>query len=136
MHEHIHRTRVYYDHTDAGGVVYHADYLKFMEHGRTEWLRELGFEQDSLRDELGLVFAVRRVEIDYIAPARFNQRLAIHSRIEDLRRASMVFDQTIVDAESGGRYCTAKVRVVCVSIKTFKPAPMPAEIMGKIKDAS
>ncbi|MBN8772080.1 MAG: YbgC/FadM family acyl-CoA thioesterase, partial [Thiobacillus sp.] len=67
--------RVYWEDTDAGGVVYYANYLKFMERARSEWLRAFGFEQDVLRDEPGIVFVVRRVEIDYLSPARFNEQL-------------------------------------------------------------
>ncbi len=135
MEEHIHHTRVYFDHTDAGGVVYHANHLKFLEHGRTEWLRELGVEQDWLRDAHQLMFFVNRVEIDYLAPARFNSRLEIRSRLERLGRASMLFDQTIVDADSDRKCCAAKVRIACVSTKTLRPAPLPAAITGRIKHA-
>jgi acyl-CoA thioester hydrolase len=67
--------RVYYEDTDAGGVVYYANYLRFLERARTEWLRALGFEQDDLRVRLGILFAVRRVSADYLRPARFNDRL-------------------------------------------------------------
>ena len=67
--------RVYWEDTDAGGVVYYANYLKFMERARSEWLRVLGFEQDVLRDDAGVVFVVRRVEIDYLSPARFNDQI-------------------------------------------------------------
>ncbi|MEJ1469461.1 MAG: YbgC/FadM family acyl-CoA thioesterase, partial [Candidatus Sedimenticola sp. (ex Thyasira tokunagai)] len=77
MMEFIWPVRVYYEDTDSGGVVYYANYLKFMERARTEWLRQLGFEQDELLEKEGILFAVRRVAVDYLRPARFNDELLV-----------------------------------------------------------
>ena len=100
MQEFVWPIRVYYEDTDSGGVVYHANYLRFMERARTEWLRRLGFEQDRLRDEERVIFAVRRMELDFLAPARFNDALLVHTRLAAQRRASLLFEQSVRDAGS------------------------------------
>jgi len=87
--------RVYYEDTDAGGVVYHASYLGFMERARTEWLRSLGLEQDELMKTHHLIFAVRSLTIDYLKPALFNDQLYVESSILKLGKASIVFKQQI-----------------------------------------
>jgi len=114
--------RVYYEDTDAGGVVYYASYLRFMERARTEWLRALGFEQDELREQ-GVIFAVKHVDIDYHRPARFNQLLDVVSTISTLRRASMTFQQRMMHE----RDCLteAHVKVVCLDEAAFKPRAIP-----------
>ena len=116
--------RVYWEDTDAGGVVYYANYLKFLERARTEWLSALGLEQDRLARELGVVFVVRRVEADYLKPARFNDRLRVVSRLAELNRASLVMTQHI---ERGGDVLLrAEVKVACVAHGEFRPAKIPA----------
>src|SRR5512138_1443660 len=96
MSEFTHPVRIYWEDTDAGGVVYYANYLKFMERARSEWLRTQGFEQDVLRDEAGVVFVVRRVEIDYLAPARFNDALDVTVNLHEVGRASLVVRQELL----------------------------------------
>jgi len=125
--------RVYYEDTDCGGVVYHACYLKFMERARSEWLRALGFEQDRLIDQHGLIFAVRRIEIDYLRPARFNDALEVHSSIEACRRASLMFNQIIVGAgeETLSR---ARVRVASLDADSLRPRPLPDFILAELRD--
>lgn len=88
--------RVYYEDTDAGGVVYHTNYIKFMERSRTEWLRKLGFEQDELRDKDGVIFAVRSVQVDYFFPAKFNDELMVSSKVIKFGKASITIEQEIV----------------------------------------
>jgi acyl-CoA thioester hydrolase len=88
--------RVYYEDTDFSGRVYHASYLRFLERGRTEWLRSQGFEQSGLAADTGVVFAVRRIEIDYLKPASMDDLLAIETRIAALGGASIDFAQTIL----------------------------------------
>ncbi len=95
MMEFIWPVRVYYEDTDSGGVVYYANYLKFMERARTEWLRQLGFEQDELLEKEGILFAVRRVSVDYLRPARFNDELLVSASISKQGRASLTFQQEI-----------------------------------------
>lgn len=115
--------RVYYEDTDAGGVVYYANYLRFMERARTEWLRALGFEQDVLREELGLLFAVRSVEVQYLAPARFNDALEVTASLREVRGASLVFVQQVRRANT--LLCEGSVKIVCLDGAGFKPRPLP-----------
>ncbi len=119
--------RVYWEDTDAGGVVYYANYLKFMERARSEWLRAFGFEQDQLRDEAGVVFVVRRVEIDYLAPARFNDALDVSVSLYEAGRASLVVRQELV--RGSARLAKAEVTLACVDAANFKPVRMPPMIL-------
>ncbi|MEW6414736.1 MAG: tol-pal system-associated acyl-CoA thioesterase [Pseudomonadota bacterium] len=119
--------RVYWEDTDAGGVVYYANYLKFMERARSEWLRSQGFEQDVLRDEAGVVFVVRRVEIDYLAPARFNDALAVSVALHETGRASIVVRQELLRGDE--RLVQAEVTLACVDAARFKPVRMPESLV-------
>src|SRR5687768_16100758 len=92
--------RVYYEDTDAGGVVFYANYLRFAERGRTEALRSLGFENKSLSDNEGILFVVRRVEADYLAPARLDDMLTIRTRVAEVRNASFTMSQTVVRGDT------------------------------------
>ena len=89
-------TRIYWEDTDAGGVVYHARYVAFMERARTEWMRALGYGQERMRAEHGMVFAVRSMQMDFIRPARLDDTLQVSARLVQLKKASMVFDQQIL----------------------------------------
>ncbi len=124
--------RVYYEDTDSGGVVYYANYLRFFERARTEWLRAGGFEQDQLRDQHQLIFAVRSIEVDYLSPARFNQLLMVDTQITKYRGASITFSQQITNTTSDQTriLCKANVLIVCIDTQTFSPRPIPA-IMKK-----
>ena len=95
--------RVYYEDTDCGGVVYHSNYLKFMEQARTEWLRSKGFEQDILIAEYGVIFAVRSLSIDYVKPALFNQLLTIETTIKKQTKVSLLFNQSIYLDNNGNK---------------------------------
>lgn len=119
--------RVYWEDTDAGGVVYYANYLKFMERARSEWLRSEGFEQDVLRDEAGVVFVVRRVEIDYLAPARFNDALDVTVGLHEAGRASLVVRQELLRGPD--RLARAEVTLACVDAARFKPVKMPEPLL-------
>lgn len=125
--------RVYFEDTDAGGVVYHARYLNFMERARTEWLRGLGFEQDSLRDDHGVVFVVSRMEIDFLSVARFNDQLLVHTVLSQHKRVSMLFEQKI--EKDLKILCQAKVRIACVEAQSFKPSAIPQPIMEALSHA-
>jgi len=118
--------RVYYEDTDAGGVVYHANYLKFMERARTEWLRALGFEQDALRAAHGIVFAVRRLTVDMRRPARFNDALAVTCRVRALRRASVEFEQAVLRDDEV--LVSGEVAIACVDVARQAPAAIPREV--------
>lgn len=120
--EFIWPVRVYYEDTDAGGVVFYANYLKFFERARTEWLRALSYEQDVLL-ELGVVFVVRKVEIDYLRPARFNDQLDIVSRIVEIKRSTVTFEQKVM--RDGELCANGKVVVVCVDLSAFRPCSIP-----------
>lgn len=115
--------RVYYEDTDAGSVVYHANYLNFFERARTELLRELGFEQNQLRDDYGIIFAVRAMQIDYLRPARFNDLLHVSATIVELKKASLVFEQTIKNGDVN--LCTCHCRVACIDAIKMQPTAIP-----------
>jgi acyl-CoA thioester hydrolase len=118
--------RVYYEDTDSAGVVYYANYLKFMERARTEWLRDLGYEQDVLAREAKLQFVVRAVQLDYWRPARFNDLLQVVSRISVAKRASLIFAQTIARTRQPDvPLCSGLIRVACVHTESLKPQPLP-----------
>ena len=127
--------KVYYEDTDAGGVVYYANYLKYLERARTEWLRHLGFEQDALMRESGIVFAVRRVEIDYLLPARFDEELVVELEIEAASKVSLTFAQRIVRAPDAV-LSRAAVKVACLDQDSFRPIAIPAQIREKLKNAN
>lgn len=116
--------RVYYEDTDLAGVVYYANYLRFMERARTEWLRAIGLEQDVARDELGLVFVVVSCEVHYHEPARFNDSLEVTVTITEVRKASLVFEQEVRRGEK--LLCTGTLRAASVDARTLKPRPLPA----------
>ncbi|GAB4171249.1 MAG: tol-pal system-associated acyl-CoA thioesterase [Rhodocyclaceae bacterium] len=115
--------RVYFEDTDAAGIVYYASYLKFLERSRTEWLRALGFGQERLRQQCGIGFAVRSLSIDYLKPARLDDELLVISRLHEAGRARLVFDQRIECA--GAPIARAGVRVACVDLRSMKPAALP-----------
>lgn len=116
--------RVYYEDTDLAGIVYYANYLKFIERGRSEWLREIGIDQLRLK-ERGIVFAVRRIEADYLAPARFDDALEVVSRLNDLGAARISMCQKVTRA--GVVLFSAVVTLVCVSA-AGRPVRIPAEV--------
>lgn len=125
------KIRVYYEDTDAGGIVYHANYLKFIERARTEWLRELGFEQDHLLEQ-NLAFVVKGITADFIKAARFNETLSIHTHIVQLKGASMKFKQIITNSQNEECFC-AEVKIACINPVTLKPSRIPASILGECK---
>jgi len=126
--------RVYWEDTDAGGVVYYANYLKFMERARSEWLRAFGFEQDALRDEPGIVFVVRRVEIDYLSPARFNEQLEVSVALHEAGRASLSVRQELMRGST--RLAEAVVTLACVDAIRFKPVKIPEPILQALAPAT
>jgi len=126
--------RVYWEDTDAGGVVYYANYLKFMERARSEWLRAFGFEQDVLRDDAGVVFVVRRVEIDYLSPARFNEQLEVSVVLHEAGRASLSVRQELMRGST--RLAEAIVTLACVDAIRFKPVKIPEPILQALAPAT
>lgn len=122
--------RIYYEDTDAGGVVYHANYLNFFERARTEMLRHFGFEQDQLKEESEVLFAVRSLNIDYLKPAKFNDFLNIVTKITDCRKTWMMFEQTLMRDDEV--LCQAHIRIACIDALKLKPKPIPPFILEKI----
>lgn len=126
--------RVYYEDTDAGGIVYHANYLRFMERARTEWLRHLGFEQDDLSEREQILFVVKTISIDYCSPARFNDEIDVLCAITRCGRASIEFDQDVVrDAVT---LCRAQVKVGCVSRTSMRPCAIPTHLYAEMQHAA
>ncbi len=118
--------RVYYEDTDAGGVVYYANYLKFCERARTEWLRTLGLSQQKLLDEQGLGFVVRSVQADYLAPARLDDALVVRTRVATLRRASLLFEQELRRGQE--LLFSAQVLLASIDLHRHKPVAIPASL--------
>lgn len=126
--------KIYYEDTDAGGIVYHANYLKFCERARTELLLSLGIEQDGyLKQNIG--FVVTKMAIEFRATATLHQSLVVETEIMRLKRASIEFQQTIKNKENVTIFC-ADVIVACINPLTGKPIAIPSEILGELKRAS
>jgi acyl-CoA thioester hydrolase len=125
------QVRVYYEDTDAAGVVYHSNYLKYMERARTEWLRSAGFTQTGLRDLSGVVFVVSSMKVDFVAPARFEELLNIKSTIIDITGLKLTFRQSIMDKD-GMLKCEADIDIVCTDAGTLKPKRIPEDIKVKL----
>ncbi|WP_198264212.1 tol-pal system-associated acyl-CoA thioesterase [sulfur-oxidizing endosymbiont of Gigantopelta aegis] len=131
MSEFIWPIRVYYEDTDSGGVVYHSNYLNFMERARTEWLRAMHLEQDDVVKNYGILFVVHSLSINYLKPALFNEALLVKTSIERLSRASIVFAQSIVrmDAENNEQVLTkGTIKIVSLGVEQKRPVPLPEAI--------
>ena len=122
--------RVYYEDTDAAGVVFYANYLRFLERARTEWLRSLGFEQTLLARDHGVVFVVRALTIEYLLPALFDDALEVTMKLIGARGCLIEAAQTV--QRGGQTLVTAKVRIACVGTQSFKPARIPGSIIERI----
>ncbi|MFA5590633.1 MAG: tol-pal system-associated acyl-CoA thioesterase [Lysobacteraceae bacterium] len=131
-----HPIRVYWEDTDAGGVVYHASYVRFLERARSEWLRSLGIGQQTLREQQGVVFAVRGMQLDFLAPARLDDALSVLVGVSSLGRASLVFEQRIVRDADARVLLTATVKVACLSAPDFRPRPLPDGMRERFKQIS
>jgi len=122
--------RVYYEDTDLAGIVYYANYLKFIERARTEWVRGLGVDQTALKAEAGIVFAVRRVEADYLSPARFDDLLEVRTRLDDLTAARIVLGQQVWRDEL--QLFSAQVTLVALR-EDGRPARLPDAVRGAMR---
>ncbi len=122
---HLFSCRVYYEDTDLAGIVYYANYLKFIERARTEWVRDLGLDQARLKAEQGLVFAVRRVEADYLRPAKFDDLLTVETGLEKIGGARLELSQVV--RRSDEELFRAQVVLVAIS-DTGAPARLPADL--------
>lgn len=127
--------RVYYEDTDCGGVVYHTGYLRFMERARTEWLRAFGYDQRALSAELGVLFVVRGLSVDYRRPAVLDDELEVATAASIARRTRLIFDQTIT--RTGPRpeeCCRARVEVVCMDARSRRPRAIPEHLQAELTD--
>jgi len=125
--------RVYYEDTDAGGVVYHANYLKYFERARTERLRSLGFELDELKRSAGVLFVVKSMQVDFLRPAYFNDYLSVSAEMSEVKRASLTFIQEIrKETPDGEKLCEATIRVACISDVAWRPVPIPSLLLERI----
>ncbi len=124
-------TRVYWEDTDAGGVVYHARYVAFMERARTEWMRALGYGQESLRREHDMVFVVRSMRLDFLRPARLDDALELGVALTACRRASLVFAQSV--RRDGELLASAEVRLGALSASTFRPRGIVDALYERLK---
>jgi acyl-CoA thioester hydrolase len=123
--------RVYFENTDAGGVVYHAEYLKFLERARTEWLRHLGFDHQALARNHRIVFVVTQVAADFLKPARLDDHVAVSVQLESLGKVRCVFAQEIRREDE--LLVRAKVTVACVTGEHFKPVEIPEALRRKMQ---
>ena len=129
MTPHQFRTRVYYEDTDLAGIVYYANYLKFIERARTEWVEALGVDQVALRAREGVVFAVRRVEADYLRPAKFADELLVETKLQSLGGARVVLEQVVT--RGGERLFAAVVTLVCLT-EDGHAARLPVEVRASL----
>jgi acyl-CoA thioester hydrolase len=120
--------RVYWEDTDAGGVVYHAGYLRFMERARSEWMRALGVDQMAFKQSTGLAFMVRDMHIDFLRPALRDDELSVTVEVKEWRTASILFTQLITKID-GCCLIRASVRVACVDLQRMRPAPIPVDLI-------
>lgn len=123
--------RVYYEDTDAGGIVYYANYLRFMERCRTDWLRDLGYDIFAINQRYEIFFAVRSTSIEYIKPAQLSDLLTVTVKLQQLKHASLNVDQHIYRNDE--LLCEGSVRLASLNAKTLNPAPIPEPLIADIK---
>jgi acyl-CoA thioester hydrolase len=135
---HRHLVRVYWEDTDAGGVVFYANYLKFFERARTEWLRALGVEQQALREATGAIFIVSDTALRYLAPARLDDLLQVTVVLAETGRASMVLTQQAwrlgADGQPQALLCEGRIRIGCVDAGTFRPRRIPDTVVRPLTE--
>ena len=128
--------RIYYEDTDAGGVVYHANYLKFFERASTERLRHMGYELDELRRSSGILFVVKSAHINYLKPAQFGNVIMVSADVSEIKRASMTFTQEIrLDTPEGDKLCEANIRIACLTDGELRPTAIPSPFLEQLKNA-
>ena len=125
--------RVYWEDTDAGGIVFYANYLKFFERARTEWLRSLGIAQSHLRESTGGIFVVSETTVRYLRPARLDDELIVTAHLESGGRASLIIAQQALLTESRSLLCEGTIRIGWVDAAMLKPARIPSIILEALK---
>jgi len=134
--EFIWPVRVYYEDTDAGGVVFYANYLKYFERGRSEWLNHLGIDQARLFEQ-GIAFAVKKADVDYKRPARLNDQLQVVSRLSEITGTSLTFLQSVYRSDDRSQpLCKALIKAVCLKLDTFTPCRIPALVKEELQRVS
>ena len=128
-----HSLRVYWEDTDAGGIVFYANYLKFFERARTEWLRSLGIEQSLLRQTTGGIFVVSETSLRYLQPARLDDELLVTARLEAGGRASLIIAQQATMKQDGALLCEGSIRIGWVDAASLRPARIPPIILEALK---
>lgn len=128
------RARVYYEDTDTGGVVYYANYLRFMERARSDWLRSLGMTSVELARTAGVLFAVHRVCVEYHSPARLDDDLTVSAEVLRLGRAGITFHQEVRREQV--LLCHGEVKIACLDVTDFRPCPLPQSILSKLPSGS
>ena len=127
--------RVYWEDTDGGGIVYYANYLKFMERARTEWLRAVGFEQGPLQEQ-GLIFVIVDTQVEFKRPARYGDALTVTARVTEHSRATLRFTQEVFRGgtigDGGELLVTGAIRVACLDTQSFKPKGLPPLLIDKL----
>lgn len=126
--------RVYYEDTDAAGVVYYASYLRYLERARTEWLRTLGFEQSQLAREHGIAFAARSLSVEYLKPARLDDQLDVIAEVGFLGRAQLRFAQRVQRGDE--LLLTAVMRIACLDVERMRPTAIPEQIRNKMETSA
>jgi len=126
-----HRLRVYWEDTDAGGVVFYANYLKFFERARTEWLRALGFGQQALRERTGMIFIVAETRVQYRRPARLDDAIDVTVEVREAGRASMLIAQTAWRGDE--LLAEGEIRIGCVDQGTFRPVRIPTDLHDRLR---
>lgn len=128
--------RVYYEDTDAGGIVFYANYLRFFERARTEWLRHLGFEHAQLRRETGILFVVKSMQVDYHRPAQLDDLLQLDIRLLERKRASLLVEQSAWlpghDPAPATLLVSARVRLACIDGQSLRPLGLPAVLQQRL----
>ena len=127
--------RVYYEDTDVGGVVYYANYLRFLERGRTEWLRSKGFDMSTVAAEHQVHFVVQRAEVDFLQPARLDDTLVVTCALVRATHARLVLEQVVrkVDQSAAQLLARGKITLACITTDTWKPAPIPAALRNAVE---
>ncbi len=124
--------RVYYEDTDAGGVVFYANYLKYFERARTEMLRAMGYEQDELMVDAGIIFVVRSVQVDYLRSARFNELIQVSAEVVLVKKASLTFEQLITRGDDV--LCKSIIRIACLDVNILRPKAIPENLLELLKN--
>lgn len=125
--------RVYWEDTDAGGVVYHTGYIRFFERGRTEWLRRRGFSQARLADEAGVLFSVVDLSTRFIQPARLDDELVVQTRVTATTGATVTFGQQVLRRADGRVLASGQVRIACLDAKSLRPRRIPPSMSEEFK---